>query len=53
MKEVEQLKKTVIHHEKKIDELKISNDLLMEEIKKMKEKEKEEEKIKIEDEKNE
>ena len=53
MKEVEQLKKTVIHYEKKIEELKKNNDLLMEEIKKIKEKEKEEEKIKIEDEKNE
>ena len=53
MKEVEQLKKTVIHQEKKIEELQKNNVLLMEEIKKIKEKEKEEEKIKIEDEKNE
>ena len=68
MKEIQQLKKTVVQHEKKIDEqlkkkdkyyeekideLKKNNDLLMEEIKKMKEKEKEEEKIKFEDKKNE
>ena len=53
MKEVEQLKKTVIEQEKKNEELKKYVDLLMEENKKAKEKEKKEEKRKNEDEKNE
>ena len=53
MKEVEQLKKTVIEKEKKNEELKKNVDLLMEEYKKIKEKEEKEEKRKIEDEKNE
>ena len=53
MKEVEQLKKTVIEQEKKNEELKKCVDLLMEENKKIKEKEKKEEKKKNDNEKNE
>ena len=48
MKEVEQLKQNDIYYKKKIDELQKNNDLLMEEINKLKEKEKEKE-IKEED----